>query len=151
MTVDIGTSSTKAVLYNGEGRSLPDCSSQRANRLATKPDGGAIFDADELVAGVVEAIDEVLQGHKYMSAALTGDVLALMSGRSESAAVELTSRQQQVLRLIVNGQRMKEIAASLDLSPRTVETIKYEMMRDLDVHSTPELVRYAIEHRLVVL
>jgi DNA-binding NarL/FixJ family response regulator len=99
---------------------------------------------------LVRAIHEVLQGHKYMSAALTGEVLALMSGRSEPAAVELTARQQEVLRLIVNGQRMKEIAASLQLSPRTVETIKYEMMRDLDVHSTPELVRYAIEHRLVV-
>jgi DNA-binding NarL/FixJ family response regulator len=99
---------------------------------------------------LVRAIDEVLQGHKYMSAALTDEVLALMSGRSEPAAVELTSRQQEVLRLIVNGQRMKEIAASLQLSPRTVETIKYEMMRDLNVHSTPELVRYAIENRLVV-
>jgi DNA-binding NarL/FixJ family response regulator len=99
---------------------------------------------------LVRAIDEVLQGHKYLSAALTDDVLALMSARSEPAGVELTSRQQEVLRLIVNGQRMKEIAASLQLSPRTVETIKYEMMRDLDVHSTPELVRYAIEHRLVV-
>jgi DNA-binding NarL/FixJ family response regulator len=100
---------------------------------------------------LVRAIDEVLQGHKYMSAALTDEVLALMSARSEpSAGVELTSRQREVLRLIVNGQRMKEIAASLQLSPRTVETIKYEMMRDLNVHSTPELVRYAIEHRLVV-
>ena len=55
-----------------------------------------------------------------------------------------------MLRLIVNGHRMKEIAAKLNLSPRTVETIKYEMMRDLNVHSTPELVRYAIEHHLVV-
>ena len=51
-----------------------------------------------------------------------------------------------MLRLIVNGHRMKEIAANLNLSPRTVETIKYEMMRDLNVHSTTELVRYAIEH-----
>ena len=99
---------------------------------------------------LVRTIDEVLQGHKYMSAALTDEVLALMSGRLEPAPVALTSRQQEVLRLIVNGQRMKEIAASLQLSPRTVETIKYEMMRDLDVHSTPELVRYAIEHTLVV-
>ena len=99
---------------------------------------------------LVRAIGEVLQGHKYISAALTDEVLTLMSGRPQPAAVELTSRQQEVLRLIVNGQRMKEIAASLQLSPRTVETIKYEMMRDLNVHSTPELVRYAIEHRLVV-
>jgi DNA-binding NarL/FixJ family response regulator len=98
---------------------------------------------------VVQAIEAVLQGHKYMSPALTDEVLALMAGASGTARVELSSRQKEVLRLIVSGHRMKEIAATLDLSPRTVETIKYEMMRDLDVHSTAELVRYAIEQRLV--
>jgi DNA-binding NarL/FixJ family response regulator len=97
---------------------------------------------------LVNAIESVLEGHKYMSAALTDDVLTLMSGPA-AAGVELSSRQKEVLRLIVNGHRMKEIAATLDLSPRTVETIKYEMMRDLNVHSTAELVRYAIEQRLV--
>ena len=54
-----------------------------------------------------------------------------------------------MLRLIVKGQRMKEIAAALGLSTRTVETHKYEMMQVLGVHSTAELVRYAIEHRLI--
>ena len=44
---------------------------------------------------------------------------------------------------------MKEIAASLNLSTRTVETHKYQMMQTLGVHSTAELVRYAIEHRLI--
>ena len=99
---------------------------------------------------LVKAIDEVLQGHKYLSAALTDEVLALMSSPERTPAVDLSPRQQEVLRLIVNGHRMKEIAANLHLSPRTVETIKYEMMRNLNVHSSTELVRYAIEHRLVV-
>ena len=99
---------------------------------------------------LVKAIEAVLEGHKYMSAALTEEVLTLMSEPSRSAGGELSSRQKEVLRLIVNGHRMKEIAATLNLSPRTVETIKYEMMRDLRVHSTTELVRYALEHQLVV-
>ena len=99
---------------------------------------------------LVKAIDEVLQGHKYLSAALTDEVLALMSSAERTPSVDLSPRQQEVLRLIVNGHRMKEIAANLHLSPRTVETIKYEMMRNLNVHSSTELVRYAIEHRLVV-
>jgi DNA-binding NarL/FixJ family response regulator len=97
---------------------------------------------------LVKAIDAVLQGHKYLSAALTEDVIALMSDPNGSAMV-LSARQKEVLRLIVNGHRMKEIAATLNLSPRTVETIKYEMMRELNVHSSTELVRFAIEHRLV--
>jgi DNA-binding NarL/FixJ family response regulator len=99
---------------------------------------------------LVKAIDEVLQGHKYLSAALTDEVLALMASTERTPSVDLSPRQQEVLRLIVNGHRMKEIAANLRLSPRTVETIKYEMMRNLNVHSSTELVRYAIEHRLVV-
>lgn len=98
---------------------------------------------------LVKAIDSVLQGHKYMSAALTDEVLELMSAPSSAAGPALTSRQTEVLRQIVNGQRMKEIAASLNLSPRTVETIKYEIMRELNVHSTAELVKYSIEHKLV--
>lgn len=98
---------------------------------------------------LVRAIDQVLLGHTYLSPALTEDVLALMSAPATLTRTELTARQQEVLRLIVRGQRMKEIAASLRLSPRTVETIKYEMMRELDVHSTPELVRRAVEQRLV--
>jgi DNA-binding NarL/FixJ family response regulator len=99
---------------------------------------------------LVKAIQAVLDGHKYMSAALTEDVLSLMSEPAASLGLELSSRQKEVLRLIVNGHRMKEIAATLNLSPRTVETIKYEMMRNLRLHSTTELVKYAIEHRLVV-
>jgi DNA-binding NarL/FixJ family response regulator len=60
----------------------------------------------------------------------------------------LTTRQREILRLIVEGRRMKEIAAALQLSTRTVENHKYEMMQALGLHSTAELVRYAIEHRL---
>lgn len=101
--------------------------------------------SDELV----HAIDAVLQGHKYISPALTDDVLSLMAAPDGPFDTTLTSRQQEVLRLIVSGHRMKQIAADLHLSPRTVETIKYEMMRDLDVHSTAQLVRFAIERRLV--
>ena len=81
---------------------------------------------------LVKAIEAVLEGHKYMSAALTDEVLDLMSAPSSAPGPALTSRQTEVLRLIVNGQRMKEIASSLNLSPRTVETIKYEIMRELE-------------------
>jgi DNA-binding NarL/FixJ family response regulator len=72
-----------------------------------------------------------------------------LASRTAQSIPELTPRQIEVLRLIVAGQRMKEIAATLDLSTRTVETHKYELMRVLDVHSTAELVRYAIERRLI--
>ena len=98
---------------------------------------------------LVTAIQQALQGHVYLTPAVTRAVMERMAVPAGPPSPELTSRQREVLRLIVKGQRMKEIAATLQLSPRTVETHKYEMMQVLDAHSTAELVRYAIEHRLI--
>jgi DNA-binding NarL/FixJ family response regulator len=97
---------------------------------------------------LVTAIREVLQQRVYLTAALTRGVMALMSSQQGSAASQLTDRQRDVLRLIVDGRRMKEIATALGLSTRTVEAHKYNLMEALNVHSTAALVRYAIEHRL---
>jgi len=99
---------------------------------------------------LLDAMEAVLQGRTYLTSAITEDVLVMMAGPKNPEGVQLSTRQKEVLRLIVNGRRMKEIAGVLDLSPRTVETIKYEMMRELRLHSTAELVRYAVEHQLVV-
>ena len=99
---------------------------------------------EELLAAVRQA----LQGRVYLTPVLTKDVMERMSGSAESAEPQLTPRQRDVLRLIVKGQRMKEIAANLGLSTRTVETHKYEMMETLGLHSTAELVRYALDRRL---
>jgi DNA-binding NarL/FixJ family response regulator len=76
--------------------------------------------------------------------------MELMALPRDASRRELTPRQLEVLRLILEGRRMKEIAAALDLSTRTVETHKSDIMEALGVRSTAELVRYAIEHRLVV-
>lgn len=100
---------------------------------------------------LVKAVAQVVDGEKYLGAALAKNVLALMTGPGEPFQALLTTRQVEVLRLLVNGHRIKEIAARLVLSPRTVEAIKYEMMRELNVHSTTALVRYAIERRLVAV
>jgi DNA-binding NarL/FixJ family response regulator len=100
---------------------------------------------DELLA----ALDAVLAGATYLAADLTKDILTLMVGAADPSQAQLTMRQQEILRLVVRGQRAKEIAGTLDLSPRSVEAAKYKMMQQLNVHSTAELVRYAIEHRLV--
>ena len=98
---------------------------------------------------LVTAIRQALQGRVYLTAAVTRAVMERMAGGEGVSVPELTPRQLDVLRLIVKGQRMKEIAATLQLSTRTVETHKYEMMQTLGLHSTAELVRYAIERRIV--
>jgi DNA-binding NarL/FixJ family response regulator len=60
----------------------------------------------------------------------------------------LTPRQRDVVRLIADGRTMKEVADVLRLSPRTVETHKYQAMQVLGLATTAELIRYAIEHQL---
>jgi DNA-binding NarL/FixJ family response regulator len=95
------------------------------------------------------AINEVLQGRIYLTPAMTRVVFARLSAPAPPAAVRLTGRKREVLRLIAEGRRMKEIADILSLSTRTVESHKYEMMHALGVQSTAQLVRYAVEHRLV--
>jgi len=97
---------------------------------------------------LLTAIHEALQGHVYITPSVTRDVMTRLAAAAASPGPQLTPRQRDVLRLIVKGHRMKEIAAALQLSTRTVETHKYEMMQVLGVHSTAELVRYALQHRI---
>ena len=97
----------------------------------------------------MKAIHEVLQGRVYLTPALTQGVIAGLAGPSNERPPQLTPRQRQVLKHLAEGRRMKEIAVILQISTRTVETHKYEMMQALRVQSTAELVRHAIRERLV--
>jgi DNA-binding NarL/FixJ family response regulator len=117
---------------------------------ATRDGASGYLLKDSAGEELVTAIEQALLGRVYLTAALTKGVMDRLSTGPDDTAAELTDRQRDVLRLIVEGRRMKEIAAALDLSTRTVETHKYEMMRVLGVGSTAELVRYAIERRLVI-
>ena len=99
---------------------------------------------------LVNAIHQALQGRLYLTPAITREVMERMAGPDRGGEQQLTPRQLDVLRLILKGMRMKAIAAELSLSVRTVEAHKYEMMETLDVHSTAELVKHAMEHRLII-
>jgi two-component system, NarL family, response regulator NreC len=98
---------------------------------------------------LIRAIQEVVEGRVYLTPLLTKDVITTLTEPTTQPAVQLTPRQREVLQLIAEGRRMKEIAATLQLSTRTVETHKYEMMRALGADSTAGLVRYAIQLGLV--
>jgi DNA-binding NarL/FixJ family response regulator len=98
---------------------------------------------------LVSAIEQVLQGRVYLTPAVTRELLERLASGPDRDEPQLTPRQREVLRLIADGMRMKEIASTLGLSPRTVETHKYELMRILGVDSTATLVRYALEHGLI--
>jgi DNA-binding NarL/FixJ family response regulator len=95
---------------------------------------------------LITAVREVLKGHIYVSPSITKDLLSIMNESYKEPAVQLTPRQRQVMRLVSEGRSMKEIAAILKISSRTVETYKYEMMRTLGVTTTADLIRYAVQH-----
>jgi DNA-binding CsgD family transcriptional regulator len=60
----------------------------------------------------------------------------------------LTQRQQEVLALLVKGNTMREVAAILKITQRTVAFHKYRIMSKLGISSNAELIRYAIKHRI---
>lgn len=96
---------------------------------------------------IIAAIREVLQGGIYLTPRLESEVLTLLA-RPRASGDPLTPRQRDVLRLIAAGRTMKEIAAALDLSTRTVEGHKYQMMQALGMETTADLIRYAVERGL---
>jgi len=97
---------------------------------------------------LVSAVREALAGRTYITPRIAGEVLnAMRQGAGKGA--KLTSRQSEVLQLIAEGRSAKEIAAMLDLSPRTVESHKYAIMEILDVKTSAELVREAVKRGLV--
>ena len=96
-------------------------------------------------AELLEALRAVSAGHVYVSPSIA----AMADGQSTGLPIARPSaRQRQVLRLLAQGLRTKEIAAELDLSPRTVESHKLELMRALKLDTSAKLIRYAITHGL---
>jgi DNA-binding NarL/FixJ family response regulator len=97
---------------------------------------------------LIAALHAVLRGRRYVNPDLAEDVLAALAEPSAPATGSLTPRQRDVVRLLAEGRTMKEVAATLGVSPRTVETHKYQSMEALRLKTTAELIRYALEHGL---
>jgi DNA-binding NarL/FixJ family response regulator len=98
---------------------------------------------------LVEALDRTLLGEVYVPASIQWEG-AIPSEESEpsDAFQNLSPREFQVFSLMVEGVRAKEIAARLRLSPKTVDTYRSNLMRKLDIHDLPGLVKFAIEREL---
>jgi DNA-binding NarL/FixJ family response regulator len=96
-----------------------------------------------------DAIHAVMSGRTYLTPLITGDVLRKLTSPTDAAERELTPRQREVLRLLAEGKRMKEIASELDISVRTVENHKAQLLHALSLGSTADLVRFAIKQHIV--
>jgi DNA-binding NarL/FixJ family response regulator len=90
---------------------------------------------------IVQAIDTVMAGGIYYSAPVAREL-----ARPAIPDNQLTSREQEVLRHIANGESNKRIARELDLSVRTVETHRLNIKRKLRIEGQAELIRFAVQH-----
>lgn len=102
--------------------------------------------SDELLA----AIRKSLAGGKYVTASLAERLAEQLSGDAPSAPHEtLSPRELQVLCLIATGKTVKEIAAELSLSEKTIGTYRTRISDKLRLSTNVEITRYALQHKLV--
>lgn len=159
--------------------SMPDLNGIEATRRLVAQDAGAgiimlsmhsdrRFVTESLKAGAMGyllkdcAFDEVLaavrsvrEGAIYLSRCVRGtvirDYVAMTRSAPDSVFAVLSAREREVLQLLAEGKSTKEIAGKLNVSVKTVETHRKQIMDKLDIHSVAELTKYAVREGLTPL
>jgi DNA-binding NarL/FixJ family response regulator len=105
---------------------------------------------DSAASELTTAIRDALRGKTYVSSVIARGIQDEMATPVEQVELrELSPREREVLQLLAEGKSMKEVAAVLDISPRTVEFHKYRIMELLRVKTNAELVQQAIKLGLI--
>lgn len=100
------------------------------------------------------AVRAVARGETYLTPTISKRVIddyLMRTTGSQGPVDQLTKRQREILQLIAKGYTSKEMAQMLNLSPKTIETHRTQLMKQLDIHDVAGLVRYAIRVGLVTL
>jgi DNA-binding NarL/FixJ family response regulator len=104
---------------------------------------------------VVEAVRAVAAGQRYLSGQITETVIEYIrkfdAGSPKSPLESLSDREREILQLVVEGKANAEIAHTLSLSVKTVETYKSRLMNKLEIKDIPSLVKFALAHGLTTL
>jgi DNA-binding NarL/FixJ family response regulator len=105
---------------------------------------------DSAISVLVEAIFHLHQGRRFLDPALV-EALVVKSRKSSSEPFDagLTKREREVMRMLVNGQRVSDIALEMGLSVKTVSTHKIRLMEKLNVSNNADLIKLGIRHHLV--
>lgn len=115
-------------------------------------DGYVVKEAS--ASDLIDGLRRVAKGTRYMSEAVSNVVIGNIAGERPAGRdplQHLTMRERQVLRLTVEGKSSAASARSLGLSPKTVESYRSRVMRKLDIHDLPGLVKFAIRYGLASL
>jgi len=100
---------------------------------------------------LVTAINDAICGRSYVTPLITKGMVGsfLQEHKRPRRAHDLTPRQREVLQLLAEGRSMKEVASILGITARTVAFHKYEMMHQLQIGTSAELIRFAVKEHLV--
>src|SRR6266851_8151678 len=101
---------------------------------------------------LIGAVRDVNAGRKYLSPQVLGKLVDDFRSRSTTGLARgstLTPREREVIKMLAEGNSVREIAAILGLSVKTVEAHKFNLMRKLNIHNKAQLVTYAIQKKIV--
>ena len=103
---------------------------------------------------LLTAVRDVYKGGKYLSSRVLGKLVEDFRSRVRDTRMRprmstLTPREREILKLLAEGNSVKEIAVILGLSVKTVEAHKFNLMRKLDIHNKAQLVTYAIQKKII--
>ena len=105
---------------------------------------------------LVAAVRDVARGGSYLSPRMLSQLVDDFRTRVRTTDrlprfATLTPREKEVLKMLAEGNSVKEVACQLNLSVKTVEAHKFNLMRKLDIHNKAQLVQYAIQKKVIML
>jgi DNA-binding NarL/FixJ family response regulator len=103
---------------------------------------------DDAYEDLIYAIEAVSSGRRFVSPSISDKIFSLNILKENDDEV-LTNRELEILKLIAEGVTNKKMAGQLSISVKTVETYRSRIMQKLDLHSTAELIKYAIKSGLI--
>ncbi len=99
---------------------------------------------------LVHAVEQVSRGGFYVGAGVSQAVVEACRRAAAEDRARLTSRERQVVQLVAEGKSTKQIAALLEIAPKTAEFHRARVMQKLEIHDIAGLVRYAIREGLIM-
>jgi DNA-binding NarL/FixJ family response regulator len=103
----------------------------------------------EASADLLRAIKDATRDRMYFSPMISQIVVDAYRNKDSPESDPLTPREREVLQLIAEGQKTKQVAATLGISLKTAESHRTHLMKKLDIHDTAGLVRYAVRRGLI--
>ena len=134
---------SKLLIFSGH-------STRERVQTAMKAGVNGIIHKNASVDELEKGIERVLAGESFMSSQIL-DILRdiMLNPKGTDSLEQLTPREREILQLVAEGNTTKEVAAKLDISVKTADTHRTNVMNKLDIHDVAGLTRFAIQHGLI--